>query len=79
MSIGSTQAMGSVWNIWQIGAMSSGPGFSRSGRNIFQVPSFMIIGVLTFVGCTEFTRMFFAPSSTAKVRMRPTTPCLAAT
>ena len=36
-------------------------------------------GVLTLVGCTELTRMFCAPSSTAKVRIKPTTPCLAAT
>ena len=30
-------------------------------------------------GCTELTRMMCWPSSTAKVRIKPTTPCLAAT
>ena len=38
--------------------ISSGPGFSRSGRNSFIVPSFMDSGVFTLVGCTELTRMF---------------------
>ena len=38
-----------------------------------------IIGVLTCVGRIPFTRMLSGPSSTAKTRMSPWTPCLAAT
>jgi hypothetical protein len=79
MSSGSTQPIGRVCISWPTTFMSSGPGFSRSGRKSRIVPSFMNSGVFTFVGCTELTRMFCAPSSTAKVRIRPTTPCLAAT
>ena len=33
MSRGSTHGIGRKWNDWQTGARSSGPGFSRSGRN----------------------------------------------
>ncbi len=42
---------------WAATLRSSGPGFSRSGRNSFIVPSFMNIGVFTLVGQTELTRM----------------------
>ena len=58
MSSGSTQPIGSVCIICPTTFMSSGPGFSRSGRNSFMVPSFMNSGVFTLVGCTELTRMF---------------------
>ena len=51
---------------------------SRSGRNALDTASFWIIGVSTLVGCTEFTRIPCGASSLARVRIKPTTPCLAA-
>ena len=48
------------------------------GQEQLHVTSFMIIGVFTPVGCTVLTRMLYAPSSIASVRISPTTPCLAA-
>src|SRR6476619_1852928 len=54
MSSGSTQPIGRVCISCPTTFMSSGPGFSRSGRNSFIVGSFMKRGVLTLVGCTEF-------------------------
>jgi hypothetical protein len=35
------------------------------------------MSVLTVVGCTLFTRIMSGASSSASVRMSPTTPCLA--
>ena len=79
MSTASTQGIGSMWNIWQIGVdvvrtgvVQVGPE-GLEGRLVQQQP------VLTCVGCTELTRIENCPNSTANVRIRPTTPCLAVT
>ncbi|SKT64625.1 Uncharacterised protein [Mycobacteroides abscessus subsp. abscessus] len=37
------------------------------------------MGVSTLVGCTVLTRILWGASSIASERIRPTTPCLAAT
>jgi hypothetical protein len=79
MSRASTQGMGSAFIAWVIGAMSSAVGCSASGRNSRKESSFIIIGVLTVVGWIELTRIMNGASSSASVRIRPMTPCLAAT
>jgi hypothetical protein len=78
MSAGSTHGTGSACISWEIGAKSSRVGFSRSGRNMRNVASFIAIGVFTWVGWMELTRMLCGASSIASVRISPTTPCLAA-
>ena len=51
---------------------------SRSGRKALDTASFWVIGVSTLVGCTECTRMPCGASSLARVRIKPTMPCVAA-
>lgn len=79
MSAGSTHGTGSACISRETGAKSSRVGLSRSGRNMRNVASFITIGVFTWVGWTELTRMLCGASSIASVRISPTTPCLAAT
>ena len=45
MSAGSTHGTGSACISWETGAKSSWVGFSRSGRNMRNVASFIAIGV----------------------------------
>jgi hypothetical protein len=78
-SRGSTHGIGSALSAPMASAYCSAVGFSTPGRNTRMVGSFCTIGVLTPVGCTELTRMECGASSSASVRMSPTTPCLAAT
>jgi hypothetical protein len=79
MSTGSTQGMDSAFIAWVMGARSSSVGLSASGTNSRKVASLIIIGVLTVVGWIELTRIMCRASSWARVRMSPTTPCLAET
>lgn len=50
----------------------------RSGRNALRTTSFWISGVSTLVGCTQLTRIPCDATSMARLRINPTTPCLAA-
>ena len=70
-------ATGSAFKVSAASAISSRSGCSRSGRKRSKVAWFMIIGVSTLVGWRLLTRMLWGASSRARVRIRPTTPCLA--
>ena len=60
------------------GIASSTVGASTLGRKSLSIVSFSNMSVLTVVGCTALTRMPCGASSVARLRMMPTTPCLAA-
>jgi hypothetical protein len=80
MSAGSTQGTGSTFIAWNRSATTSRvrSASGSSGANNWYVASLWTMSVLTVVGWTVLTRMLSAASSSAAVRMRPTTPCLAA-
>ena len=79
MSRGSTHGMGSAFISWETGAKASRDGFGSSGLNSRQIVSFWIMSVSTCVGWMLLTRIMCGASSSASVRINPTTPCLADT
>src|ERR1700724_4530779 len=79
MSADSTHGTGSALVALEASANCSGVGFSTPGRKSRYVGTLWIMSVFTLVGCTVLTRMKCGASSSASVRIRPTTPCLADT